>query len=83
MAEEKVTGWENKIPLQYAWLRATVEDGGPLRLSMYDAALKHIGSQPKPISVDEYETRVNRLTAQLRPGVSVFSLIRLSANTNA
>ena len=35
---------------------------------MYDAALKLVGSQPEPISVEEYARRVNRLTAQLRPG---------------
>ena len=35
---------------------------------MYDAALKLVGSEPEPISVDEYARRVNRLTAQLRPG---------------
>ena len=57
-----------EIPSKDAWMRATVEDGGPSRGSMYDAALKHVGSKPEPISVDEYARRVNRLTAQLRPG---------------
>ena len=52
-----------EIPSQDAWMRATVEDGGPSGRSMYDAALKHVGSKPEPISVDEYARRVNRLTA--------------------
>ena len=68
MAKEKMTCCVVKITSLDAWLRATVEDGGPPPQSMYDAALKHVGSPPEPISVDEYAMRVNRLTAQLRPG---------------
>ncbi|MDE0857702.1 MAG: aminopeptidase P N-terminal domain-containing protein [Candidatus Poseidoniaceae archaeon] len=35
---------------------------------MYDAALELIGSEPQPISNDEYRRRVDRLTSQMRPG---------------
>ena len=65
-----MNGWHTTVVLSRFLFesKATVEDGALPRSSMYDAALELIGSEPQPISNDEYRRRVDRLTSQMRPG---------------
>ena len=46
---------------------AIIEYSRTVRNTMNEAAMSHIGPQPKPIALDEYKARQHRLTSQLRP----------------
>lgn len=46
---------------------AIIEYCRTVRYAMNEAAMSHIGPQPKPITLDEYKARQYRLTSQLRP----------------